>query len=198
MNPLKKWLKTDKSSVIISQIVGGSAAFCVTAGFFFFLFPFFWMRENSCCMIGQFIFASHKGGYCMRSKISMFKRILSATLVMALLIGVLPMSIFSLGIVDTDNKIVDPNTMNEWENFFGRTDTAYAGAVWTDKSVFRDASAFADVNKLATGAGTAITVGQNNFLVALSAIASTSVVKGYSTKPTDTMLVLDGDSLETA
>jgi hypothetical protein len=68
--------------------------------------------------------------------------------------------------------------MDTWKDYFGRNDTAYAGAVWTDKSVFVDAQDFYGVNKLATGGAGAVTVTKDNFLVALSAIASTSQIKG--------------------
>ncbi len=89
--------------------------------------------------------------------------------------------------VSADTRKSDPSTMNDWTKYFGANilSTENAGAVWTDKSVFTNADAFA---------GTGITLdGAENesFLVALSAIASSQSVTGLSNVPTDTMIVLD-------
>jgi len=87
-----------------------------------------------------------------------------------------------------DPRAVDVSTMDEWKNYIGKDvlNTKYAGGIFTDKSVFKDASAFQ---------GTGITFADNkdktNFLVALSAIASNMDITGQSRVPTDTMLVLD-------
>lgn len=88
-------------------------------------------------------------------------------------------------------KIVDESTMDAWKTYFGpdHLDTEFAGAVWTDKSVFADASAFSNANSLRNEKVTMLD--EDNFLVALSAIASNKEIVGYSTVPTDTMLVLD-------
>jgi hypothetical protein len=76
--------------------------------------------------------------------------------------------------------------MDGWKNYFGEsiTSTKNAGRVWTDKSVFIDPYAFPE---------NSITMldKDNNFLVALSAISANKEIVGYSTIPTDTMLVLD-------
>ncbi len=83
------------------------------------------------------------------------------------------------------NRISDPSTMDSWQEHFGSGvySTEHAGGVWVDKSVFTDASVFP--------AGTVTLDGEDNFLVALSAMASNKTIVGYSNIPTDTMLVLD-------
>lgn len=89
------------------------------------------------------------------------------------------------------DRVVDNSTMDQWKTYFGpdHLDTEFAGAVWTDKSVFKDAGAFANASSVS---GETVTMlDSDNFLVALSAIASTKEIVGYSTTPTDTMLVLD-------
>ena len=97
--------------------------------------------------------------------------------------------------------MVDPHTLEQWRNFFGAQEnhaqnvsvtTEYAGGVWTDKSVFKPG----ELPQLLTDAtynGQSIVAKDkgDNFVVALSAIASNKQIKGYSTIPTDTVLVLD-------
>ena len=119
-------------------------------------------------------------------KNSLTKRLLSLVLCISLIAAYIP-----LGAAAADpaasfyNRVADANTMDGWKNYFDLTDlsTANAGGVWTDKSVFTDASAF---NGLVT-----MTDAQRNFLTALSVIAANKEVVGYSTIPTDTVLVLD-------
>lgn len=92
------------------------------------------------------------------------------------------------------SKVADPATVNAWKNHFSMTDTGNAGGIWTDKSVFTDTAAYIaatdEVENAAAEAGLAMR-DPNNFLVALSAIASSKSIKGYSNIPTDTILVLD-------
>ena len=85
----------------------------------------------------------------------------------------------------TAAKASDPSTMDDWKMYFG-TDvmsTENTGTVWTDKSVLTDSSAFG-------GSGIEMK-DRDDFLVAMSAMASDSSVTGYSNVPTDTMFVLD-------
>ncbi len=88
----------------------------------------------------------------------------------------------------SDSRSVDLNTMDEWKNYIGKDylSTKYAGGIFTDKSVFKDASAFQN-----TGITFTDNKDKTNFLVALSAIASNMDITGQSSVPTDTMLVLD-------
>ena len=111
------------------------------------------------------------------------KRILSLILSLALLMSLLPLTTYAAD--SADNRISDPSTMDSWKDLFlsDPLSTKNAGAVWTDKSVFTDASAFA---------GTGISrSSDNSFLVALSAMGANMSVTGLSNTPTDTMIILD-------
>lgn len=106
----------------------------------------------------------------------------------------------SLGSYITES---DPSTMDDWKNFFANgvngdkaISTEFAGGVWTDKSVFtqseaKEVSEFVNVD--------VENIGADNFLIALSVLASNKEIKGYSTIPTDTVLVLDlSQSMDTS
>jgi len=118
--------------------------------------------------------------------------------------------------VGANTYISDSNTINGWKNYFTDSSTEYAGAVWTDKAVFTNSGNAAgtvipsDFTGLAkkyvqvtanpggtdeitmTTNGTAdISVQNENFLVALSALGSTKEITGYSALPSDTVFILD-------
>ena len=107
----------------------------------------------------------------------------------------------ALGAAAQDNRTVDPHTLDQWKNYFGVMDgsyndvkltTEYAGGVWTDKSVFSPADLPTQLtNATYQGEGFEITDQGDNFVVSLSALASNKEVVGYSTIPTDTVMVLD-------
>ncbi len=121
----------------------------------------------------------------MKQKIKLRHRVLAGFLAIAMLIVAVPVLGLSSIAPTTQSRVADPSTMDNWKQYFGShvLSTANAGGIWTDKSVFTDASAF---NGLIT-----MDDPNNNFLVALSAIASNKSIVGYSHIPTDTMLVLD-------
>ncbi len=101
-----------------------------------------------------------------------------------LIIGLVPTMAIPAFAAEVDTRIVDPSTIDNWERYFGEDvlDTQSAGGIWTDKSVFKDATALGPVT---------MDNSSEDFLVALSAIAANKEIKGYSYIPTDTMLVLD-------
>lgn len=110
-------------------------------------------------------------------------RLVSLVLCLALIFAYLPAA--ATAIPMASDKTADPSTMDGWKDLYlsQPLNTENAGKVWTDKSVFTDASAFQ---------GTGITQsGDNSFLVALSAMASNMTVTGISNVPTDTMMILD-------
>ncbi|MBR3971764.1 MAG: hypothetical protein IKJ83_02630 [Ruminococcus sp.] len=82
-------------------------------------------------------------------------------------------------------RVADPSTMDDWKRFFLSEipSTENAGAIWTDKSVFTNTDDFGGLVSMQDE--------DNNFLVALSAIASSKSITGYSHVPTDTVFVLD-------
>lgn len=113
------------------------------------------------------------------------KRIISVLVMAAMLFSFLPPLAKAVGVNDNYDRVVDASTMDNWKKYFDPTnlDTSNAGGVWTDKSVFADASAFpSSVTMLDSN---------RNFLTALSAIAANKEIVGYSTVPTDTVFVLD-------
>ena len=119
----------------------------------------------------------------------MKNRAISVFLAAVMLFSSLPLAALTVWAATAeDYRTVDVNTMDDWKNFIGKDvlNTTYAGGIFTDKSVFKDADAFR---------GTGITFADNedktNFLVALSAIASNMDITGQSSVPTDTVLVLD-------
>lgn len=127
--------------------------------------------------------------------------LITVTLIPAMTISADELTVESVG----DNTYIsDPSTMNDYQDYFTDQSTEYAGSVWTDKSVFTNASAFNDVthrggiivgdtvsNDTLLTDGEKVALGKDNFLIALSAIGSTKEIEGYETTPTDTMLVLD-------
>ena len=115
-------------------------------------------------------------------KKSLFKRMVSLLVCMALIVSYLPM-VTRAEEADASGRVADASTMDSWKELFLGTPlhTENAGTVWTDKSVFTDAAAFEGITM----------TDADSFLVALSAMGSTMAVTGMSHVPTDTMLVLD-------
>lgn len=124
----------------------------------------------------------------MTTKTTFFKKTLALLVAVTVFIAAVPMiAMGAQASVPYYELTADPSTMDGWKTYFmpEKLSTANAGGVWTDKSVFTDASAFSAVN------GVEMTEEGENFLVALSAIAANKEIVGYSTIPTDTVLVLD-------
>ncbi len=121
----------------------------------------------------------------MKVKKGIFKRIVSAFLVLCMLISI-PQFIDQKAFADDEyTKVSDPSTMDDWKSYFGEDvlNTFNAGGVWTDKSVFSTDEQF---EKLGISLDD-----DKGFITALSVIASNKSVEGLSNMPTDTMIVLD-------
>ena len=113
------------------------------------------------------------------------KRFLAVLVSITVVLGMLPMTTMAADGA-SDTRIVDDSTIHDWKNLFVEENTYDAGAVWTDKSVFTEVpNDFKNIDKLS------MKDADNNFLVALSALASNKEIVGYSTIPTDTILILD-------
>ena len=83
-----------------------------------------------------------------------------------------------------DNIITDPATMDSWKAVAEDT-TKYTGRVWTDKTVLSQDAVFEP-------AGITVEKGTSDFLVALSALSSTSNIKTMTGgQPLDIVMVLD-------
>ena len=121
----------------------------------------------------------------MKTKTTLTGRIVAMIIAIVMVLGVMPT--FSIAANSADPRTVDPATHNNYENIFyevgGVLTTEMAGGVWTDKSVFTKAS---ELSNLVT-----MDDEDNNFLVALSAIAANKEIIGYSSIPTDTVFVID-------
>ena len=134
------------------------------------------------------------------------KRVISMILCLAMILALLPelaISAKAETVRVASGKTVDPSTLEGWMQYFGENaiTTEYIGGIWTDKSVFADLSDYLTADGITTlmGPDAAVTAevrqmletDPENFLVALSAIAANQQITGYTTKPTDTMFVLD-------
>lgn len=139
----------------------------------------------------------------MKVRKSVTTRIISAVLCLVMVLSCVPVWTLNTtaATVTTGGQTVDPHTLDQWMEYFGvQTDdpnnvslsTEFAGAVWTDKSVFDPGNIPSQLTG-ATYNGNSISISDDgdNFLVALSAIASNKQIVGYSTIPTDTVIVLD-------
>lgn len=133
-------------------------------------------------------------------KTAISKRALSLLLCLVMVASYLPVGI--MGAVAegsatalTITKVADPSTKDGWDAYYDHgadISTDNAGGIWTDKSVFTDASAFSNVVSDSEGNPVSITMkNPNDMLVALSAMASNMTVSGQASVPTDTMLILD-------
>ncbi len=97
-------------------------------------------------------------------------------------------------LVSSGGKVVDNATLDDWKTVFDADSTRNAGGVWTDKSVFSSVGGFTGATAETESYSPVMVDETNNFLVALSAIASNKSVTGYASIPTDTILVLDMSS----
>ena len=122
------------------------------------------------------------------------KSLLAMMLAIMLVVGMTPTTFLGVNVeAATTDKIADNSTIYEWKDYFldlKEKGTEYAGGVWTDKSVFESGDAF-DKTLQDIETKTGIETDEDNFLIAMSALATNKEVVGYSTIPTDTMLVLD-------
>ena len=133
------------------------------------------------------------------SKTTFSKRIMALFMALAMVIGLMPVITLPVLAAEQANltvmdKVADPSSFDNWMDYYGENSllpnggrgisTWKAGGVWTDKSVYADSSEFVD-------SGVTMDNQANNFLVALSALASNKQIVGQSSTPTDTMMVLD-------
>lgn len=129
-------------------------------------------------------------------KAKFIQRVLSVFLCVALIMTCLPLSIMAAA-ASTSTSVADVKTLSNWEDWFPTDSSRYAGGVFIDKSVYTATEAktdeyFKDIsNSLSFGSDN---FGNENFMIALSALGSNSEVFGYSHTPTDTMLVLDAST----
>ena len=121
-------------------------------------------------------------------------RILSAFLACVILFCALP---FTAAADSTSTSLADNKTLSDYTTWFPSDSSRYAGGVFVDKSVYTATEAksdpyFNDIKNSLSFAND--NFGNENFMVALSALGSNSEVYGYSYTPTDTMIVLDAST----
>lgn len=92
--------------------------------------------------------------------------------------------------------VVDPDTTNDWETLAANSNsTENVGRIWTDKSVFDNSGENGGytLSGNTSANGIKIKASDSDFLVGLSAIASSSNLKTTTSKttPLDVVLVLD-------
>ena len=134
------------------------------------------------------------------------KRIFSLLLCLALIASCLPATLLTASAEPNiaaleATRVTDPSTIDQWKQYFGTQtnhpngvtlSTEFAGGVWTDKSVFTPDNIPQELTRAQyKGKSFPMTDKGDNFLVALSGLASNKQIKGYSTIPTDTVLILD-------
>ena len=120
----------------------------------------------------------------------MIKKLTALVLTALLMIGTLAGNVTA---EELYTRTADPSTLDSWQELFGTgiNDTANAGHVWTDKTVLTDADAFSQVSTSQAQRRLNMADADNNFLVALSTMASSKSIMGHDTLPTDTVFVLD-------
>lgn len=134
------------------------------------------------------------------------KRVFSLLLCLALVMSYLPSGFLTASAEPATAametaRLTDPSTIDQWKQYFGTQtnhpngvtlSTEFAGGVWTDKSVFTPDQIPQQLkNATYKGKSFPMTDKGDNFLVALSGLASNKQIKGFSTIPTDTVLILD-------
>ena len=86
--------------------------------------------------------------------------------------------------------LVDPNTFNSWEKIQG-TRSITQGRIWADKTVSDNEITFSPTSPLGKQGKTVSKTNGSDFLVALSALSSTSSLTKPEPQPIDIVLVLD-------
>ena len=117
------------------------------------------------------------------------KRALSLFLVLTMLVSMLPTLSLSLAAASSADRVADPSTAGNYTSMLG-TDAdgnRYSGRVWTDKSVYTDASVNLDGHTVANN---------GDFMVVYSALGSSTSVTTSTTSAAnlDVVFVLDNST----
>ncbi len=141
----------------------------------------------------------------MKNKRTKLKKWLSVLLAVTILFGTMP--IVNIMAASSSSSVADLKTVDNWKTWFPTDSSRYAGGIYLDKSVYTATEAvsqnsyFYDIaNKLSFGQDK---FGNDNFMVSLSAVGSTTQITGQTSVPADTVFVLDlsssmsGDEVET-
>lgn len=124
----------------------------------------------------------------------MKKRILSLSLALALVIGMVTQTVAPLKVdaatVGSD-RVSDANTTGTYNDALGveGNSTRYSGRVWTDKTVFTGNANF--TGTVDSEEKTYTIQNDSDFLVAFSALANSTAIRKTETVPVDVVFVLD-------
>lgn len=124
----------------------------------------------------------------------MKKRILSLSLALALVIGMVTQTVAPLKVdaatVGSD-RVSDANTTGTYNDALGveGNSTRYSGRVWTDKTVFTGNATF--TGTVDSEEKTYTIQNDSDFLVAFSALANSTAIRKTETVPVDVVFVLD-------
>ncbi len=141
----------------------------------------------------------------MKNKRTQLKKWLCVFLSVAILFGAMP--IVNIAAASSSSSVADPKTIDNWKTWFPEDSSRYAGGIYLDKSVYTAQEAVAQdsyfydiADKLSFGQDK---FGNDNFMVSLSAVGSTTQITGQTSVPADTVFILDlsssmsGDEVET-
>ncbi len=128
-------------------------------------------------------------------KHSLSNKFLAIFLSVMLVMSCIPVTVANAA--EDSTSVADPKTLSQWESWFPADSDRYAGGIFLDKSVYTATEAktdsyFEDIRSSLSFGNDSF--GNENFMVALSAVGSNSEVLGYSHTPTDTILVLDAST----
>lgn len=131
----------------------------------------------------------------MKRQNTLTKKVLSVVLAFAVVLCAMPFVGFVAAANTTSTSVADLKTIDNWKKWFPDDSNRYSGGIFIDKSVWTATEAkandsyFKDIaDRLSFGTDN---FGNENFLVSLSAIGSNTEIIGYSSIPTDTMIMLD-------
>lgn len=119
----------------------------------------------------------------------MKKRMLALTLAIAFVVGMLVQAAEPLPVSAAtveNGRVSDANTTLTYTDALGNgTSTRYSGRVWTDKTVFTENAIFTGDDRYT------IEIGEDDFLVAYSALGTSTSVSGKTKVPVDVVFVID-------
>ena len=109
--------------------------------------------------------------------------LVAIALVAAMVIGLTPNSTTLAA-----EYLSDINTTTKYADSLGdNASTEYAGRIWTDKSVFEEDAVFTGYS----GSFQTIEKGEDDFLISLSALATSQSISGQAQTPLDVVFVID-------
>lgn len=113
---------------------------------------------------------------------------LSAAIVSMLLAVVMIISLIPNEVALAANYLSDINTATKYTESLGdNASTEYAGRIWTDKSVFTEDATFTGY----LGESQTVKKGEDDFLIAFSALATSQSISGQTNAPVDVVFIID-------